>query len=97
LKQVDGSIEASTSGGSIQASVGSLSKYLRLRTSGGSITASIPAGLGLDLNLSGNRFNTRLENFNGKAEDDKVVGSMNGGGIAVIMSTSGGSVNLEYR
>lgn len=97
LNSIDGSIEASTSGGGIHANISTLDKYLRLKTSGGSITAVIPTGLGLDLNLKGNRVNAKLINFNGEAEKDKIIGSMNGGGIPVVMSTSGGSVNLEYQ
>jgi len=97
LNNVDGSIEASTSGGGIHANISALDKYLRLKTSGGSITAVVPTGLGLDLNLKGNHVNAKLINFNGEAEKDEVVGSMNGGGIPVVMSTSGGSVNLEYQ
>ncbi|MBA4057264.1 MAG: hypothetical protein C0490_21300, partial [Marivirga sp.] len=97
LNNVDGSIEASTSGGGIHANVSTLTKYLRLKTSGGSIHAVVPTGLGMDLNLKGNRVNAKLINFNGEADKDKVVGSMNGGGIPIVMATSGGSVNLEYR
>jgi Putative adhesin len=97
LNNVDGSVEASTSGGGIHASVSTITKYLRLKTSGGSIHAVVPTGLGMDLNLKGNRVNAKLINFNGEADKDKVVGSMNGGGIPVVMATSGGSVNLEYR
>ena len=97
LDHVDGSIDASTSGGGIHATISSLTKYLKLKTSGGSITAVVPDGLGLDLNLKGNRVNAKLVNFNGEAEKDRVIGSMNGGGIPVVMSTSGGSVNLEYQ
>jgi DUF4097 and DUF4098 domain-containing protein YvlB len=97
LENTGGSIEASTSGGGIHAKVSGLEKYLRLKTSGGSITASIPGGLGLDLDLKGNRVNTKLINFNGEAEKDRIRGKMNGGGIEVVMSTSGGSVNLDYQ
>lgn len=97
ISNVRGSVEASTSGGGIRADVTTLDKYLRLRTSGGSITATIPTGLGLDLDLRGSRVNSRLVNFNGEAEKDRIRGSMNGGGIPVEMHTSGGSVNLEYR
>lgn len=97
LNNIGGSIEASTSGGGIHANVNDLTKYLRLKTSGGSITAVVPSGLGLDLDLKGNRVNTKLVNFNGEAEKDRIRGQMNGGGIQVVMSTSGGSVNLEYQ
>jgi DUF4097 and DUF4098 domain-containing protein YvlB len=97
LDRVKGSINANTSGGGIRAEVLSLDKYLTLKTSGGSITAVLPSGLGLDLDLRGDRVNSKLVNFNGQAEKNRVRGSMNGGGVPVVMSTSGGSVNLEYR
>lgn len=97
LDNVSGSVEAKTSGGGIKANLLSLDRHLTLKTSGGSITATIPSGLGLDLDLKGNRVNTRLMNFNGEAEKDRIIGSMNGGGIPVVMSTSGGSVNLQYQ
>lgn len=94
---INGSVEAATSGGSIKADVESLGEYLTLRTSGGSINAVVPQGLGLDLELSGNRVNTHLTNFTGEANKDHIKGSINGGGTPVKMSTSGGSVNLDYR
>ena len=97
LEDIKGSLTARTSGGGIKANLSSLEKELKLSTSGGSITAVIPGGLGLDLDLKGNRVNTKLSNFDGEVEKDRIKGSMNGGGIPVVMSTSGGSVNLEYR
>lgn len=97
LDNISGSVDASTSGGGIHANITGLEKYLRLKTSGGSITATVPSGLGLDLDLKGNRVNTKLVNFNGEAEKDRIRGSMNGGGIEVYMATSGGSVELQYQ
>ncbi len=97
IDDASGSIEARTSGGSIKANLLTLNKQLKLSTSGGSITAVVPSGLGMDLDLKGNRVNTKVANFNGQVEKDRVKGSMNGGGIPIVMSTSGGSVNLEYR
>lgn len=97
INNAKGSVDASTSGGGIHANLNDLTKSLKLHTSGGSITAVVPNGLGLDLDLKGNRVNTKLYNFNGEADKDRIVGSMNGGGIPVVMSTSGGSVNLKYQ
>ncbi|MFP4290703.1 MAG: DUF4097 family beta strand repeat-containing protein [Cyclobacteriaceae bacterium] len=97
LDEVSGSIDAHTSGGSIRANVKELGEYLTLRTSGGSVSAVIPKNQGLDLDLSGNRVNTRLENFSGESEKNHIEGSMNGGGVAVTMKTSGGSVTLDYH
>lgn len=92
-----GSIDASTSGGGINANLLNLTSSLRLHTSGGSINVVIPSDLGLDLDLKGSRVNTKLYNFNGEAEKDRIIGSMNGGGIPVVLSTSGGNVNLKYQ
>ena len=96
LDDVSGKIIAQTSGGGIDADIRQLTNELTLKTSGGSIHARIPSGLGLDLNLRGNHVNTQLENFSGESKSDKIVGSINGGGIPVNMSTSGGSVTLDY-
>lgn len=97
LKQVAGDINAQTSGGSIYAEVEKLGKYLTLATSGGSVHATVPKGLGLDLDLSGNRVKTAVTNFSGTAKDNRVKGSINGGGIPVKLSTSGGTTELNYR
>lgn len=96
LYNIVGSIDASTSGGSINAEIKVLKDMLSLKTSGGSIRATIPDGLGLDLDLHGNRVNTVLNNFSGTSDDNSIKGSVNGGGIPVIMRTSGGSVTLDY-
>ncbi len=97
IENVQGSIDASTSGGSINATLLTIDKYVKLHTSGGNIKAILPSGVGLDLDLQGEKVNTKLENFNGQADEDRVRGSMNGGGIEVVMSTSGGTVDLDYQ
>ena len=97
LDEVAGDIDARTSGGSIHAKVQSLGKYLTLETSGGSVHATIPGGKGLDLDLEGNRVKTALTNFNGTSDPRRVKGTVNGGGIPVKMSTSGGTTELSYR
>ena len=90
-------VKASTSGGTIKANVSGLTKEISLRTSGGSIYATLPKGKGLDLNLSGNKVNIDLQNFSGSAKKGRINGSMNGGGIPVNMSTSGGNVNVDFN
>jgi len=97
IKDVEGAVYATTSGGSIDAEINKLEDQLVLKTSGGSVHAEIPAGLGLDLDLRGNRVNTSLNNFSGESKSDRVRGTVNGGGIRVQLSTSGGSVNLDYN
>ena len=97
LQDVEGAVYATTSGGSIDAEINKLEDQLVLKTSGGSVHAKIPSGLGLDLDLRGNRVNTSLNNFSGESKSDRVRGTVNGGGILVQLSTSGGSVNLDYH
>ncbi|MEL6924724.1 MAG: DUF4097 family beta strand repeat-containing protein [Bacteroidota bacterium] len=91
------SVKASTSGGGIKAEIKGLQKRLDLNTSGGSITATVPGGMGMDLYLRGNHVNVDLQNFSGTSKKGKVDGSMNGGGLPVNMTTSGGSVNLYFK
>ena len=90
-------VKASTSGGGINVNVSELSEALELRTSGGSINASIPDNLGLDLDLRAGRVNAPVKNFTGEAKKNRVSGSMNGGGIPVTMTTSGGSINVDFQ
>jgi DUF4097 and DUF4098 domain-containing protein YvlB len=97
LDGVKGAIDAQTSGGSIHARVEVLEGFLSLRTSGGSISASVPQDLGMDIDLKGNNVKCKLNNFQGVSERSKIQGSVNGGGIPVKMSTSGGSVSLDYN
>jgi hypothetical protein len=96
LNEVYGNVDATTSGGSIDADIKEIGKFVKLHTSGGSIEATVPAGLGLDLDLKGNAVHTKLTNFSGEAKKDKIEGKLNGGGIPVNISTSGGSVSLNY-
>lgn len=97
LEAISGSIDVNTSGGSIRAQLSEVEESLTMKSSGGSITAIVPKGLGLNLDLSGGRVNTSLSNFDGEIKKDKIVGKLNGGGIPVTMQSSGGSINLEFN
>lgn len=97
IDDAEGAVYAATSGGSIHADIHKLKDQLVLKTSGGSVRATIPGGLGLDLDLRGNRVNTSLTNFSGESKSDRVKGTVNGGGILVELATSGGSINLDYQ
>lgn len=97
LADINGSISANTSGGSIRAELSNVEKELTMKSSGGSITAVVPDGLGLDLDLSGGRVNSKLSNFSGEVKKDRILGKINGGGVPVTMQSSGGSINLEFN
>jgi len=90
-------VKATTSGGSINVDITGLNKELYLDTSGGGIHASIPGGMGMDLNLKANKVNMYLENFTGYNKKGKIEGSINGGGIPVYMHTSGGNINVDFN
>jgi hypothetical protein len=97
LEEMDGDVKATTSGGGIKADLAKLSGKLELRTSGSSIDVTLPRGLGLDLDLTADDINATLTNFNGVNKKERVKGQLNGGGIPVILSTSGGSIDLSFR
>lgn len=97
LERLKGDVHAATSGGNISADLLSLTGPLDLKTSGGNVHATMPAGMGLDLDLRGSRVETKLVNFTGEAKRDRILGKVNGGGIPVRMVTSGGSVVLQFE
>ncbi len=97
LDEISGSIRAITSGGNIKANIIELTDMLELKTSGGSINASLPSGIGLDLDLSADNIDTPLVNFTGSAKKNRVVGQLNGGGVKVSISTSAGTIVLNYK
>jgi hypothetical protein len=55
----------------------------------------MPMDKGMDLDLQGDKVQVAMSNFNGVVEDDHVRGKLNGGGIPVRMSTSGGRVKIN--
>jgi hypothetical protein len=96
LNDLSGSVKAHTSGGSVTATIRELTGWLDLETSGGNINATIPSNLGLELDLRAEHINTNLKNFSGSSSKRRINGQMNGGGIPVRMSTTGGSLSLNY-
>ncbi len=92
-------VKASSSGGSVRVDISNLSKELHLQSSGGGVDAVIHGGrdLGMDLDLRSDRVNIELQNFSGKAEKNRVNGTMNNGGIPVYIHSSGGNVNVSYE
>lgn len=97
LDEVSGSIKATTSGGNIKANIIELTDRVELKTSGGSINALLPSGIGLDLDLSADNIDTPLLNFTGSAKKNRIVGQLNGGGVEISLSTSAGTIVLDYK
>lgn len=96
FREISGSFRASTSDGNIRGNVVDLKKELTLKTSDGNIDVTLPQELGLDLDIKGESIDVPFKNFTGKFDETYVRGQSNGGGIPVMLTTSGGSVRLTY-
>jgi hypothetical protein len=83
-------LDASTSGGGVNIEIVEVAGAVTVSNSGGNIYLKMPANKGLDLRLRGDKVNTvDLTNFSGDHEENRIVGKVNGGGVAVNVSTSG--------
>jgi hypothetical protein len=92
------SLQTATSGGNIDVSFKELGSYVKISNSAGNIDLELPRSKGLDLKLSANRIKTdHFENFNGKVEDERVEGKLNGGGIPVTVMAGSGRINLVLK
>jgi putative adhesin len=99
INRIEGSIDASTSGGPIFAALGAQPKKdCRLHTSGGGITVELDEALSfnIDAEASGGNVSTDLPvTVQGELRKGSLRGTLNGGGQALILRTSGGSVHLR--
>lgn len=90
-----GSLEAETSDGHIKGSISDLYKKLDLSTSDGDIDITIPDGLGLDLELRGERISVELDDYRRKTNKIKLYGTVNKGGILVSLRSHDGKIYLR--
>ncbi len=99
ITRIEGSIDASTSGGPIVAAIsGQPKKDCRLHTSGGGITVELDESLALNINAeaSGGGVTTELPlTVQGELRKGLLRGTLNGGGQALILQTSGGGIHLR--
>jgi len=98
LTELSCSIEASNSGGGIDIEIKELGKYVKISNSGGGIDLQLPKNKGVDLDITGDRVKTdQLGKFDGKVEDDRIEGKLNGGGVPVRVRSSSGRINLVFK
>jgi len=95
LAGIAGSVEAHTSGGSMEVEITKLGEYVRLAGGPGSVRVRMPLDKGMDIDVSGNRVDMPLSQFDGSVEKDHVRGRLNGGGIPVRISAGSGSVYVN--
>ena len=96
FQDLEGALTASTSDGNIKGNIQRLTKELSAHTSDGNISITVPANLGLDLDIKGESLDVPLTNFSGRSDEKRIQGKSNGGGIPVNLSTSG-NVRLSYN
>ena len=93
------SLDASTNGGSIEAEITEVGAYVKLDNSAGNIDVTLPAGKGYNIDLRGNKVKTNnLNNFRGETvSEDRVKGTLNGGGVPVELNASSGKVTVTFK
>jgi hypothetical protein len=98
-ESIDGSIDASTSGGPVNVALkGQPKRDCRLSSSGGGITVDLDESMALDIDAeaSGGGVTSDLPlTVQGRIEKGKLKGTLNGGGQALVVNTSGGSIHLR--
>ena len=91
-------LNASTSGGDIKVTIAEAAKSIKIKNSGGKVELQLPAGKGYDLDLSADKIKTdKLNNFTGKAGDDEIAGTINGGGTKVNVNANSGKLVLTFK
>ena len=100
VRGVNGAVQAKTSGGSISAEfVAQPNAPSELRTSGGNVTVYLPDEIAVDLNArtSGGRVSTDFPvTMEGElSASNRLETALNGGGPAMALRTSGGSIRLR--
>ncbi|MBO0797204.1 MAG: DUF4097 family beta strand repeat protein [Blastocatellia bacterium] len=98
-ERVEGSIDASTSGGPVNVALkGQPKKDCRLSSSGGGITVDLDEAIALDVDAhaSGGGVTSELPvTVQGRLDKGMLKGTLNGGGQALVVHTSGGSIHLR--
>jgi hypothetical protein len=98
LEDLFASVDASTSGGRVSVEIKELGKYVTLRNSGGSIDLTMPSNKAVTLDIKGSKINSSINgNFDGKIEDTRIRGTLNGGGIPVTVDAGSGRVSITWK
>ena len=96
FRNVSGSFKGVTSDGNIRGNLIEVRKEFSAKTGDGNIDVTMPDHLGLDLNIKGESLKVPLTNFTGRSDENIIQGKINGGGIAVTLTTSDGHIKLSY-
>ena len=100
IEEVAGSLDAKTSGGSIRAYLSEQpANDSRMSTSGGRVTVVLADGLSLDIDAraSGGSVSSDVSVDVTEKSKSRLVGQLGGGGPALHLRASGGSVRIKSR
>lgn len=98
LENISGKITGRTSAGSIEVSLADpVSDDVNLDSSAGSIEVSVPpkAGLTVDAKTSMGKIRTEIPMLAIKSDDDRLQGTLNGGGKSLVLRASVGSITIK--
>ena len=98
MKSVAGKVRAETSGGNISVNVTEANKGVYAETSGGNIDIVMPKNISanIDAETSGGEVTCDFPvTMQGKLDESRVRGTINGGGNQIHAHTSGGNVRLR--
>lgn len=98
LKTVAGKVRAETSGGNISVNVSETNRGVYAETSGGNIDIVMPKNISanIDAETSGGEVTCDFPvTMQGKFDESRVRGTINGGGNQIHAHTSGGNVRLR--
>lgn len=97
LQKLSCSVKASTSGGNIDVSVQRPGKYISLNNSSGQVRLTLPKNTGMDLKLNASKISSQnLQNFSGTNSSKEINGTVNGGGIPVIVDAGSGKIEVVF-
>jgi hypothetical protein len=97
-EDVEGKVRLETSGGNVMIKVRGANKGIHAETSGGNVTIMIGKNVGavIDAGTSGGEVVCDLPVMvSGKISEDRVKGTVNGGGEVIYAHTSGGNVQIK--
>ncbi|MEO8019562.1 MAG: DUF4097 family beta strand repeat-containing protein [Pseudomonadota bacterium] len=97
LLNIDGKISGHTSGGSVHCSLVGINRGISALTSGGEIELILPRATTatIDATTSGGGITTGLPVSATIRKDDRLEGTLNGGGQPIEAHTSGGGISLR--
>lgn len=98
IQEAKGSIMARTSGGNISSSIIEATDQLSFKTSAGNISLTLPTNINANLDISGTSVDLDdVFNFSGNKERSRITGTLNDGGLPIVISCGYGNVTINAQ